>query len=209
MNHTRAVIVWRMVLAGLAIIGSVACLVPSAMMNIRVRQEMGGDLSVALACIAAVALAAACVIVAENAWKNQQYQRLVWCAPVFAVLFAFNISNAIGLAGADRSAFTEPRTAAVQTLHSLRARLETMKDERGPYRITAGGSTPDLAKSTLSLLELPVLRFSVAPVSLVLLLTALFAGGGGRTGEPGDGHELRQSARPRTAAVLLSFTGTG
>ena len=154
MNHTRTVIVWRMVLAGLAIIGSVACLVPSAMMNIRVRQEMGGDLSVALACIAAVALAAACIIVAENSWKHGQYQRLLWCAPVFAILFAFNISNAIGLAGANRSAFTEPRTVAVQALHSLRARLETMKGERGAYRITAGGSTPGMIKAAISARQL-------------------------------------------------------
>jgi len=150
MNHTRAVIVWRMVLAGLAVILSVACLVPSAMMNVQVRMAMSGNISIALACILSVTVAAALVLIAENSWKSRQFHRLAWVVPIFVLLFSFNLSNAVSLAGSGRMAFTEPRVTVLRTLHSLKATLQTMQTERQRYSAAAGAKTPGMIEAEIS-----------------------------------------------------------
>ncbi|GBF25030.1 hypothetical protein MnTg02_00059 [bacterium MnTg02] len=150
MNYASNYTSIGIVRAALCLIVSAACLVPSAAMNVQVRMATGGNLSVALACILSVMLAATLVIIAEDSWKSRQFHRLVWAVPLFLVLFFFNLSNAVSLAGADRTAYAEPRTKAIQTMRSLKATMQTMQTERERYSIAAGGKTPGMIEAEIS-----------------------------------------------------------
>ena len=142
--------VWRIVCATLCILVSAACLVPSAWMNVQVRMEANGNLSIALACILSVIVAAALVLIAENSWKSRQYHRLIWVMPIFALLFLFNLTNAVSLAGSGRMAFTDPRVTVLQTLHSLKSTMKTMQTERKRYSAVADGKTPGMIVAEIS-----------------------------------------------------------
>ena len=154
MNHAGFIIVWRIVCATLCILVSAACLVPSAWMNVQVRMEAGGNLSIALACILSVIVAAALVLIAENSWKSRQFHRLAWAVPIFTLLFLFNLTNAVSLAGSGRMAFTEPRVTVLQTLHSLKSTMKTMQTERERYSIAAGGRTSGMIRAAIRTKEL-------------------------------------------------------
>ena len=150
MNHAGFIIVWRMVLAGVTVIGSVACLVPSAMMNLEVRGAMEDNLPGALACIGAVAMAALMLLVAEISIKNRAFYHLLWCLPVFVLMFGFNLWNATSLAGAKREAFTAPRITVVQTMKALKSQLRTVKKGHEKYDKLAGGWGPDVIETEIS-----------------------------------------------------------
>jgi len=154
MNHASISTFWRIVCAALCIVISAACLVPSAAMNVQVRMATDSNLSIALACILSVIVAAALVLIAENSWKSRQFHRLAWVVPIFVLLFSFNLSNAVSLAGSGRMAFTDPRVTVLQTLHSLKSTMKTMQTERERYSIAAGGKTPGMIRAAIRTKEL-------------------------------------------------------
>ena len=141
--------IFSIVRAGLCIIVAGLCLLPSAMMNIRVRQDMGGDFSVSLACIGSVVIAAAIVILIEISIKTRQFQRLLWCLPIFLLFFGFNLSNAVSLSGASRTAFTAPRITVLQTMKTLKSQLRTATENRDRLRAISGGMTPGMLESEI------------------------------------------------------------
>jgi len=139
----------RMLRMILCIVASMLCLAPSAWINVSVRTQMDGNLAIAAACVASVIIAAICVIAAEIAWRDRRYARLFWLAPVFVILLAFNLSNAIALSGANRTVFTEPRRTAMKDREDFKGRLSALISERSRYRDASASMSPGMIQGQI------------------------------------------------------------
>lgn len=129
------------------------CLLPSILINIQARMDNEGNIAIATTCGMSVVVAALALLIVEKSAHYRQYQRLFWCLPLFIVLFIFNLSNAIGLAGQSRTFFVEQKNSAAKQVEDYTKRLSTLNEQYRNLTKDTKGKPASAFQAELSALE--------------------------------------------------------
>ena len=142
--------IWKKVAAG-AIIAVVApsALVPSIAINVAHALNSGGHPAMLALAIMSVVAAPVCLMALPALRTAKRHDLLAGALILFALSLAFNLTNAIGLAGGTRDSLREDRQAQIAKISRAQQRLQQVKSDLDRHRSMSGDATPEMVDAEL------------------------------------------------------------